>query len=455
MTNALPGQSSGWRGGGRLAAWLRDRWLGVPTAGDQPISRLNDLLLAWLGLVFVVTLATLPLVAEEALHYRAYYLLGAAPLLLLVLTRPAYWRQLTRSVAFLGLLALIVYLVGNGLLVGDVTLKARYDVLRYGILALSFVFGVVVVSRRYPGFPWLLMAGLALAGGITGAFYAGEHLWEWGGHGGLPRLRFHEGYIDNPNRIAVVYAPLALMGAVLALKGRSSWTVTALWLCASLGSLAVVVLAQTRGALVGLVVAGAAFLVLERRWKVLLGLVLTALLFVVAVETVLPIRDFTSRVWAIESRLLIWQSVLDRIAEAPIWGEGWGTGNQVYVEARDRWWPHTHSSYLEVTMQAGLVGAIVLVAAIASWLWAGYRRRLDEPWAVFGLVGLVYWLVHSLVASRISLDGVHREWIYLLLPVAFIVVGELRARHEPIQGRRDGARPSWGPSRLHRNPPGD
>ncbi len=411
-----------------LAARLRTGRRAISATAEMPAGRWNDFLLAWLGLVFLVTLATIPLVGDETRHYRTYYLLGAAPLLLLVLPRPAYWRELLRSPPFAGFGLLVLYLTLHGLLVGDVGWEARYDTLRYGLLALSFVFGVVVVSRRYPSFPGLLVGGLVLAGGLSGGLYALEHLLEWGGSGRLPALRFSDGYIDNPNRIAAVYAPLALMGLVLAFRGSSARLETALWLGLATGSLAAVLLTQSRGGLLGMAVAAGLFLAMERHWRTLTITLGGLLLFVLAVEVdLLPIREFTERIGSIEKRLGIWQSTLARIGQAPLWGEGWATSHSVYVEAYGRSWIHPHNTLLTVALQAGLAGALLYLVVVGKWLWDGCRLWRRHWSAAVGVTVLAYWLVHSLVENRLGLGGVNREWIYLLLPVALLAEAALRS----------------------------
>ncbi|GEM_PF-5265274 len=431
---APPGRTS-------AAAWLRAGWQGISAAADTRAGRWNDLLLAWLGLVFLATLATMLLVGDETRHYRIYYLLGAAPLLLLVLPRLAYWRELLRSPPFVAWGLLVLYLTLHGILVGGVGWEARYDTLRYGLLALSFVFGVVVVSRRYPGFPGLLVGGVVLAGGLSGGLYALEHLLAWGGSGRLPALGFWDGggYLDNPNRLAAVYAPLALMGLALAIRGSRSRLQTALWLGLALGSLAAVLLTQSRGALLGTVVAAGFFLAMERYWKTLAIPLGGMLLFVGAVEVdLLPIRDFTDRINSVEKRFGIWQSTLARIGQAPVWGEGWATSHSVYVEAYGRSWIHPHNTLLTVALQAGLVGALLFLAVVGRWLWDGYRLWGAHYSAAAGLTVLVYWLVHSLVENRFGLGGVNREWIYLLLPVALLAEAALRSGSTPA-ARGEGA----------------
>jgi O-antigen ligase len=93
----------------------------------------------------------------------------------------------------------------------------------------------------------------------------------------------------------------------------------------------------------------------------------------------------------------IWPPVLDQIAESALFGHGrYGIYREPcywQILARERVVPgHPHNSYLEILLDAGLFGLLVVslcMAGIISASWTLSRQRTDRLTGVLGCVGLV------------------------------------------------------------------
>lgn len=193
-----------------------------------------------------------------------YYLLGGVPGLVYLLSR-GEWRYACAARSWLAFVVFVALITLSGLLTPDITLEARYDALRYAVLALTFVISLAAVARRVPGFSEALLIAIL----VSASVYALSLLYELVQAHGVAiwsqRLRLDAGYFDNPNRIASVYAAVAILGLALGVRaGQARW-LTALGFCALLLGGLLVLLTQARGGLLALAAGVIVLLVLERR----------------------------------------------------------------------------------------------------------------------------------------------------------------------------------------------
>ncbi len=401
----------------------------MPAAkSSRSLPRWEVLLPRYLALVYIAFFATFFWVDDATQHYRVYYLLGVVPGLVYLLSR-AEWRHARAARSWLAFVALVAVITLSGLLTPDVTLEARYDAVRYAVLALTLVISLCAVARRVPGFPEALLIAIL----VSASAYALSLLYELVQVHGVAiwdqRLSLDAGYFDNPNRIASVYAAVATLGLALGVRaGQARW-LTALGLGALLLGGLLVLLTQSRGGLLALAAGVTVLLALERRWYLLGGLLGAGVAAVAVVESgVLPMRAFSERISSIVKRYDIWLVTLERIQQVPWLGEGWASSSAIYVEQYGRSWIHPHSTYLKVALQTGVLGLIAFLGCLYVWLRAGLRQAKADWLARAGVAALAAWLVHGLVETRLAMAGVHREWLYFLLPLALIVISELRAR---------------------------
>ncbi len=95
--------------------------------------------------------------------------------------------------------------------------------------------------------------------------------------------------------------------------------------------------------------------------------------------------DFDSNL----NRLRVWQSAREMIAERPLFGFGPGSWPHVYPKFRNplEWenLPHSHSFFLHLGAEYGLVMLVLLLALIGAYCWRSVRDSWGTPWRTASL----------------------------------------------------------------------
>jgi O-antigen ligase len=220
------------------------------------------------------------------------------------------------------------------------------------------------------------LLALAIAGGalaLGGLVYRGDG-----------RLAFGRQY--DPNDLAFVL--IALLPIVLAFwrvqRGVLRWA----WLAIAGASVSVILLTQSRGGLLGLLLV-VSYLAAVGAWRtrfqtgfrfgrVLVGWVLLAFLAVGAwvvlpgdakerYATLLDPQSDYNMTATREGRIAIWQRGLGALAERP-WGVGVGAYPMAEM-ARSGYWRTAHNSVLELSVELGVVGGVLYLLMF----WRGWH----------------------------------------------------------------------------------
>lgn len=224
----------------------------------------------------------------------------------------------------------------------------------------------------------------------------------------------------GPNSVAGGLAMLLPLTVGPALGAKSKWLRAASAL-ATLFAAAVLVLTQSRGALVGSVLAVSVMFILWNRWFLLVipaGVAAAAALAVLGsdwLSKLLLSGMATSAVESLEGRFEIWTRALYMIRDFPITGAGLG----MFDHMLDLLYPlhmvtletdiyHPHNVFLFEAVSSGLPGLIALLALlILLFIMAAQSLRLSrggELWPLaIGLAGaLVTFVGHGLFDSPTS-----------------------------------------------------
>lgn len=120
----------------------------------------------------------------------------------------------------------------------------------------------------------------------------------------------------------------------------------------------------------------------------------------------------TEDVGSLTGRLPLWEELMTEVAESPLFGRGylayWDSERIEYLSDVFNWEiPHGHNMYLDVALDSGLVGLVLLLTMYCAGLvCAGkYHQRTGEPGAavLFGL--LVFAMVHGCTESLFKMFG--------------------------------------------------
>lgn len=230
----------------------------------------------------------------------------------------------------------------------------------------------------------------------------------------LPRLDLNfvnpRGF--TPNIVAGALAPVVPLCWAVAftrdLKAR------ALLLAVSAFLLGVIVLTQSRGALLGIALALAILLVWRRRglmWLVpVLALVIAALLLFARPANLADALLVSDSTGTAAGRLELWSRALYMLIDFPYTGIGVGTFQEVVLalypvllNPPDFPLPHAHNLYLQMGVDYGIPGLVAFAGLVTTTLGSGLKawRREGQTsggWRAAGLVtGYIVYLTHGLL----------------------------------------------------------
>jgi len=279
--------------------------------------------------------------------------------------------------------------------------------LRPELLIPLIAFGVFFVGSRHDAMHiWctVLLVGTAVLGALALGEFALTGAWE--------PTRLHAGVGAYTTWLVMVFPlllALAFPGPVLPFKPKAApWPVLALLLLLVVGGAFLTRNRMVWLALVVVLVVFSAFYVRSpwlkpgdrRRLLVAFAALLVGLIAIFAlaaayVAYVTPETPTIQSTLQKDTRLELWRFALDRVAEAPIAGHGFGRGIlrgtlQSTLNNRLLW--HGHNVFLNVLLQTGVLGLaafLVLLAAFASRFVAYVGARSAELNAI-GIIGLAF-----------------------------------------------------------------
>jgi putative inorganic carbon (HCO3(-)) transporter len=238
----------------------------------------------------------------------------------------------------------------------------------------------------------------------------------------------------NANIMAGALAPIVPVACALMLSGRRRERAIG---AISFGPIMLILLLlQSRGALLALSTGIAVYLGLYRRWAFLLvPLMLLSVAAVYSLNPNLTVAGFvrsdksSSVTELVRNRPEIWEESGRWIAQSPVVGVGLGA----YPVIAERTFPqelkdvtllsHAHNLFIQIALDTGVVGLVgflaILMVAIRS-LWLAYRSRVERHLAIGMLAAFVIILTHGMVDVIVwgSRAGIVL-WLMLAVAVTF------------------------------------
>ena len=227
----------------------------------------------------------------------------------------------------------------------------------------------------------------------------------------------------TPNIVAGAIAPVIPLALVW--MSRQRGLQRAFIISVAILLIGVVLLTQSRGAFLGLMVA---FVVLgvwrfpSLKWLMPLG-VLIFLMVLVSIGP-LPLGEWmlvSDSTGTVAGRWELWQRALFIFQDFPFTGIGLSTFQQVvpviyplFLNAPSAPLPHAHNYYLQMGVDFGIGGMIAYLGLVTAALAVGWRTvaraaRGTSQWLVMGLLaGYLVFLIHSLldavaVSTKVSI----------------------------------------------------
>lgn len=230
------------------------------------------------------------------------------------------------------------------------------------------------------------------------------------------------GFFANANHMATLLViTLPFLAALLvAARGRGPnvQRYSAVVVLIAAAALVVAVGLALNGSLAGYglalpVLAASAMIVVPARSRARRWLAPLSALLVVAVAAGLAMSPIGSTVFksnpdpSVHSRQYIFQTTAEAVADFMPWGSGLGSFRRIYAvyEDHDRldprtYVPHAHNDYLELALETGVPGLVVLLLFLIWWgraAWRAWARPDAGDYARAAAIASAAILVHSLV----------------------------------------------------------
>jgi O-antigen ligase len=175
---------------------------------------------------------------------------------------------------------------------------------------------------------------------------------------------------------------------------------------------AYILLTQSRGPLLGLIIAGL-FLILyyrNRRSMLLIVMGLAAFSFYIV--------SSPSRMLSITNRFDIWQTVFQQGLQAPWFGHGYGTSQTMVIN--EQGFGHAHNVYLETFYLEGVIGLILLLLLGLAGLKQGLQQ-FKQPEVVTALAILLFAAICMLTDNQLLVIGPHAVWLNFWAPLFYLL----------------------------------
>jgi putative inorganic carbon (hco3(-)) transporter len=252
----------------------------------------------------------------------------------------------------------------------------------------------------------------------------------------------------DPNYFAAtLLLPLSLAVSGFLTPGR--WLTRLRWLVVA-GTIAFGILVTgSRGAMVAVVVM-ILFYMYTRHVSRLMTILLVAIF--VALAFFMPDSFFTRLGTTAESggsgRLVVWQTGLVAFERYGLVGAGFNNFGVAYREnvGSAPLWNHTyvsgaHNSYLEVAVELGIVGLVLVSAAIVGQLRAASRCRKNIPDTVGGVIIAYEAACYAILAAGFFISIIWEKWFWLAWIMLAVAV-RTSQDEQPGKARAMGLEPA-------------
>ena len=373
-------------------------------------------------------------------HSNFYYLTVALPFSLLICLKKVNLRPLIANRTFWLVVIYLVYMFCTLLWAEDLSIS---DLSKYGRRIFYILLFLAVTLHVAGSYPVLLEKSLAIVSAIGAIVALGTIIFFYAKNPLISRLWAY-GLLYSPTQASSQYGIIIIISSYFMSRGPNIRTKLA-YLAILLISLAYVMLAQSRGTLVALVLTlivwqmSVWFFLKDHRHTYLKNLSLVlASLFTVGLIPVIAYPEFFRASFlqrGLTYRGEIWAEVLTKVMEAPWVGHGLtaiartvSADGTVHIEA--------HSVYLATLFYGGTVGLFLLLAVLVSTFWDGFRQAKQSGHLL--LVCLFSYGALLIVPNGSMLINHPKPfWLFFWFPLGLILGGQSGA--QPSQAESDSS----------------
>lgn len=226
---------------------------------------------------------------------------------------------------------------------------------------------------------------------------------------------------DNPIILSVTYCFSFLISLSYFLNRGSLFRF--IYLLPMLASAVVVLMCQSRGPTLALLVCCFLFLFINKQWLI----IVIAVSAVVVAAIIVKELGYSPRVLNVtDIRLEIWGVVFEQVKISPLLGHGLGYPDNVVVNGVV--FDHAHNIYFSTLRQSGVLGLFALLLLVGQVLNTALRHKDLSLWAVIFIFGLIYMLFDG---GRLFFHP-NELWLVFWLPIAWIIAANNRKSYSQV-----------------------
>jgi O-antigen ligase len=247
---------------------------------------------------------------------------------------------------------------------------------------------------------------------------------------------FGYGLLDNPFQASSIYG-ITVLVCTYSLLNQSSFGMRLTYLGLLLVSFSYILLAQSRSALLSLIIAMAVWqLFVWSRGKKERGSQKKRLLIVLAIIVAgsaalfLIFPGFFDVAFLSRPslyRLKLWGKLLARIEAAPWFGHGLSADPRTEISP-GRILVHPHSVVMGTLLYGGVVGLLLLIAVVISALWQGFGR-IKEPINILFASLALYGGLCIVLNGNMLIHHPKPFWLFFWFPIGLILASEISGYH--------------------------
>lgn len=324
---------------------------------------------------------------------------------------------------------MIIYMLYNGITgfwtdPAQVTMGWDRPFVR-SLYVIAFCLGVAWVSLMAPAFLQRLLTGLMVAATFVALL---SILFWW--------IRFDGDFTERLYGItraghaiqgAASFAVIFLL-ALVRLMSAKSFLGKLFYTFVAATCLSLVLLAQTRGVLIGMGVACIVLFIVKRDFKPLLLLGLVALLtFALSFSWLDWSQLWDGLTRSMPFRMEIWTNVLSQAVERPVFGHG--VLYEPNVQVGEHVFSHAHSIYVSTFFYGGLVGLALYGLMILCALYYAYINRAQEKY-LFAFIVIIFASIALSSDVGKVIASPNDLWFYFWFPIGIILSTPLLIKHQ-------------------------
>lgn len=354
-----------------------------------------------------------------------FYISIPFSLALILRDRRELWGNIKQNKWVWAITAIFLSYISLSVMWSDTNESGRYfDKGKIGVFIMIAMLATTHIAGKFPPLMRTLSASFITAALLSGIYliitYA-SHPPEDGYY-----LRLHGlGRADNPVQAALLYglAIIAIAFTNISVPKR---------LAAASIPLAVILLTQSRGPLLALLVTLSILVILRARRKILTAILLSTVLLGGIFAASIALQDTHIMMRKTNGRSEIWQSAITKIKESPV--IGYGLANKTYYtyskfNGAQESVGHAHSIYLSTLIQGGLIGFALLISLMVMTFWRTIPQIATRPEEDLWPIG---WITMGALLGVVDFGGyvinVSTEWLVFWWPVALIFMVPALAR---------------------------